>query len=71
MKKILFILCLFFSTQVQAQPKPQAKDTTYIKGKAYPVYVGSRGGQYIIVTKKDGSGTYKKYLPQKPLPAKL
>lgn len=66
MKKILLILCLFWIVPSEAQPKPQAKDTTYIKGKAHPVYIGPRGGQYIIVKKKDGSGTYKKYLQPKP-----
>lgn len=69
MKKILFILTLLFALQsAQAQPKPKAIDTTYIKGKPHPVYLGARGGQYIIVMKKDSSGTYKKYLPKKTQP---
>lgn len=68
MKKFLLILTLLFAlqgAQAQPTPKPKAIDTTYIKGVPHPVYLGSRGGQYIIVTKKDSTGTYKKYLPKK------
>lgn len=70
MKKALFILKLLLAIQgVQAQPapKPRVIDTTYIKGTPHPVYLGARGGQYIIVMKKDSTGTYKKYLPSKPI----
>lgn len=53
----------------QAQTKPVAKtpvsvkDTT-IKGVKYPLYVGSKGGRYIIVTSKAGN-EYKRYFSKK------
>ena len=65
MKKLLLILTLLFTINlVDAQPtkpiKPSTETYTYQK-KVYPVYIGSRGGKYILVTSKNGN-EYKKYL---------
>lgn len=38
-------------------------DIAVYKGKNYPVYAGSRGGRFIVVSTKTGSYT-KKYLPR-------
>ena len=65
MKKILFCLALLFCLNADAQNiKPNdrvLKDTT-IKGTLYQIYLGSRGGKYIKVTKKDKTTTYRKYI---------
>lgn len=41
----------------------KTKFTYEYKGVEYPVYIGKKGGYYIIVTSKKGK-TYKKYLPK-------
>ena len=65
---LFFVLSLFFvfTSYGQDTTRIAKSDTTLtINGKTakYPVYVGSRGGKYVIVTSKKGT-TYKKYLPR-------
>lgn len=68
MKKIIVIRLLilaatiFICCSVNSQVKKDTpvKDTT-IKGVTIPLYVGSKGGKYILVTSKSGN-VYKKYL---------
>ena len=38
------------------------KYTYVINDVKYPVYMSSKGSYFIIRTKKDGSGTYRKYV---------
>lgn len=66
MKRIITILTIvlgiMINTQAQTVIKPTdkvLKDTT-IKSIVYKLYVGSKGGKYIIVTSKAGN-QYKKY----------
>lgn len=47
----------------------KTKFTYEYKGVEYPIYMGKKGGCYIIVTSKKGK-TYKKYLP-KEITAKI
>ncbi len=37
---------------------------THSNGKVYPVLQGARGGLYVWIDKKDGSGKRKIYLPK-------
>lgn len=73
MKVLVSVILLSIFTMLaicsQAQTKPVAKtpvsvkDTT-IKGVKYQLYVGARGGRYILVTSKAGN-QYKKYFSKK------
>lgn len=69
---LFIVLGMMFSTTAQQKVDSikkvkittlSVKDTT-INNIKYPLYVGPKGGRYIIVTKKDG-GQYKKYFPKK------
>lgn len=73
LKAVIILVVMFFATSASGQTQPsQAKpkqnantdkvigDTT-IRSSKYQIYVGSRGGKYIIRTKKD-STTYKQYI---------
>lgn len=64
MKKLLFIISLFFSINSFAQTDltknaKVIKDTT-INKTVYKLYEGSKGGKFIIVTSRNGN-QYKKY----------
>lgn len=50
---------IFICCQVNSQGGTIKQDTT-IKGKVETLYIGSKGGKYILVTSKSGN-VYKKY----------
>lgn len=58
------ILSLFFVFTSYGQDSSRVIKDTTIKGITYKLYVGSKGGKYIVVTSKTGT-TYKKYFPKK------
>jgi len=66
MKKIFVILFIMLSVNsfCQTVEKRPIKDTI-IKGATYPLYVGAKGGRYIIITSKTGV-VYRKYFKYKP-----
>lgn len=59
---IMIIASLFIVLTSFATDKPVKDTTVKINGvsQSYKMYVGIKGGKYIIVTSKTGS-TYKKY----------
>lgn len=63
---ILLLVCI----GAQAQTKPVAKapvsvKDTVIKGVTHKLYIGSRGGRYILVPSKTTGKEYKKYFSAK------
>jgi hypothetical protein len=62
---LILAATIFICCEVNSQIRKETayKDTT-IKGKVEVVYVGSKGGKYILVTSKSGN-VYKKYLTTK------
>ena len=68
LKKLVVLVCLAFITVAghSQTTDPLTKNATYqkdttIKSAAYKIYVGAKGGRFIIVTSKAGN-QYKKYL---------
>ena len=68
------MLCLVYiaaSGQTATQQAPVAKTTdkvlkdTVIRKETYKLYVGKKGGRYIIRTAKSSGKTYKQYFKQK------
>jgi len=63
---IIGVALIFSAASVQAQTTP-AKTTdkvlkdSLVKGVKTPIYIGGRGGKYILVTSKSGN-VYKKYI---------
>lgn len=60
MKKLLFIVSLFLSCQVFAGNDKPVKDTV-VNNVTYKLFVGSKGGRYIIMTSKKTGKEYKRY----------
>lgn len=67
MRTLLTILILALSLNLSAQDKPKlpvsTKDTI-INKVSHRLYIGSKGGKYIIVTSKTGK-VYKRYFTAK------
>ncbi len=71
MKKILSTAAILFALimttgRTAGQQEPLTKNATYqkdttIKAQVYKIYVGAKGGRFIIVTSHSGN-QYKKYL---------
>lgn len=61
MKKLLFVLLIFISSIGYSQTKGIYIKDTVIKSVTHKLYMGSRGGRYIVVTSKTGT-TYNRYI---------
>lgn len=62
---IIFLLLALSLTAGAQQPikSPVSHKDTVINKVAHKLYIGARGGKYIIVTSKTGT-TYKRYFKQ-------
>jgi hypothetical protein len=56
---IILAATIFICCQANSQDEIIKQDTT-IKGKVETLYIGNKGGKYILVTSKSGN-VYKKY----------
>lgn len=72
MKKLFFILFFIFlfsyAARIDMTLRAQTPSGEVYKdkeGKTYTVYVGARGGKYILKTSKKTGKEYKYYLPKK------
>lgn len=65
MYKLLFILCLCFAMRTQAatQPAPTAKylKDTVIRGQTLKLYLGARGGRFVVRKSKTTGKLYNDY----------
>lgn len=54
---------MFLTSELQAQVKPSDKvlKDTVIKANSYKLYIGSKGGKYVLKTSKNGK-VYKSYV---------
>lgn len=57
---IIFIFAALLCLGAIASPDKVIKDTT-IKGTTYHLYMGSKGGRYIVMTSKTTGKEYKRY----------
>lgn len=60
MKKLFFFIALLLSLTTFANNDKPVKDTV-INNTTYKLYVGAKGGRYILVTSKKTGKEYKKY----------
>jgi hypothetical protein len=63
---VLLLSCAGSSAQTTiVKPADKVLKDTTIRDTTYKLYIGSRGGKYIIMTSKTTGKTYKKYFKAK------
>lgn len=68
MKTILSILLLALSLNLSAQEptkSPASTKDTIINKVSHKLYIGSKGGKYILMVSKTSGKTYKRYFTVK------